>query len=215
MLALCLLGLVLAGERERSYDDLLAGLSSGRVHAVEIEGAMGGAGGLVHDERGGALVHLHWRDGWRREVTTVAQRTSPDEVDPRLSATDRSDRDAASVIGRVDSPLRERAPGVRLTWTAGPDGMTSTVWGWTVAGPWAGFAALLVGVLYVAVVAVGPEPALATRWAWTWPLMTPLAPLVVAAYVLVGARGSRRGSRRLTGGWALLLLLLVNHVSVG
>ncbi|OLT23438.1 hypothetical protein BJF81_11055 [Ornithinimicrobium sp. CNJ-824] len=68
----------------------------------------------------------------------------------------------------------------------------------------------VVGVLWLLVLAAGPEPRHATRFAWFWLALSPLVLLAVPAYLVLGARGAQEGRRRLTGGWAFLLTLVLN-----
>ena len=74
---------------------------------------------------------------------------------------------------------------------------------------------VVVGVLWLLVLAAGPEPRHATRFAWFWLAFSPLVLLAVPAYLVLGARGAQEGRRRLTGGWAFLLTLVLNGAQEG
>ena len=85
------------------------------------------------------------------------------------------------------------------------------------AGDWSvpGWPSLLIGPLWGAtllLVAGGPQPWRATRWAWFWNALA--GPFVgVGAYVLLGgplaAGQPTERTRRLTGGWGFLIAILV------
>ena len=72
---------------------------------------------------------------------------------------------------------------------------------------------LLLGWLAaLALLVTGPEPLRATRWAWCWLLIVPL--VGVPAFLLLsgptpGLPRPAPGRPRLTGGWALLLSLVL------
>lgn len=77
---------------------------------------------------------------------------------------------------------------------------------------WRVVSLLLTLVLLVA----GPDPSLATRWAWFWLGMA--VPVSWAVFLLAEpwfsrGRTGRVGIRRLTGGWALLLGLVIAGVA--
>ena len=76
-------------------------------------------------------------------------------------------------------------------------------------GTWLLHGTALLGTLLVLV--VGPQPRLATRWAWFWLMyLAPPAALVflVLEPVPLWRREANAGRKRLTGGWALLLALV-------
>ena len=54
----------------------------------------------------------------------------------------------------------------------------------------------------------GREPRFATRWAWFWLLcMGPLTPIMSILFLLQGMTARPEDRRRLTGGWAFLILM--------
>ena len=64
----------------------------------------------------------------------------------------------------------------------------------------------------------GPEPWRATRWAWAWALFF-TGPVGAGAFAVLagptpGLPGPKDANRRLSGGWAFLLLLLLSPVLV-
>lgn len=97
-------------------------------------------------------------------------------------------------------------------------GLTMSLFGSEVSG-WLAWGGLPVGVATLALLIAGPEPRLATRWAWFWlfGLDAPLGALVVLGYFILGGptfkfSGVCPGSGRLTGGWAFLLAVLSSGV---
>lgn len=193
---------VAAGSHEASWQDLQSGLAGGRVHEVRIEGAMGGASGLPAGEEGYTTVRLLWREGWQRRTTEVWQATDAGERPGQGY-----DEDKHTIVGRVDTALATQSPDVDFTWGERPRAWT-TLYGWQVVGSFAPWLSL-VPAGAVLVLASGPEPRLATRWAWFWLFCCHVGFLAILVYLLIGARGRLPGRRRLTGGWAALLALLL------
>lgn len=202
--------LVLTGTREASYADLQRGLQSGSVTQVRVEGALEqlpGAGDQVH---GVTTVRLVWEQGWETRGTTVRQASSQSVLDAQATGVPHS----GAVVGPIADELAIHSPDVEITY-ADPDRA------WTSWGPWrmaSGPVAVLpavVGVLWLLVLAAGPEPRHATRFAWFWLAFSPLVLLAVPAYLVLGARGAQEGRRRLTGGWAFLLTLVLNGAQEG
>jgi hypothetical protein len=200
---LVLLGtILLAGERPASYAELRAAVADGRVDEIRVEGGLDD-----HSEGiGGATVH--WQEGLRGRVTSVTETSS--RRDARSVGT------GASIIqGRVDDQLTELDPGLR---TSRSDGYAS----YNEIGPWRvpGWTSGAMVVLYLGALGLliaGPKPWRATRWAWLWLLGS--VPIVGAlAFLLLGGSTSvlppARPERRLTGGWAFLLAMVI-HAAAG
>lgn len=195
------------GTRETPFENLRNGLEAGTVQQVRIEGAMGGTDGLVHEERGYATVRLVWQDGPFRKVAEVRQAATSADI-PQATEQD----DLPLVVGRVDSFLRESAPGVRTTW-GDPPGSWAAMYGWQLYGGWAALIFLPM-LLPLLVIAYGPDPRGATAWAWFWLCLGPQAIVGIPAYLLWGAKGAVPGRRRLTGGWAFVLCLVLFNTQV-
>jgi len=200
---LVLLGTVLvAGERPASYAELRAAVADGQVDEIRVEG------GLDAQVEGAASATVHWRDGLMGRVTSVTEATS--RADARSSGMQ-----APILDGRVDDKLAELAPDLRSTrrtdWVA-----YNTIGPWRVP-QWTSAASV---VLYLGVLVLlvgGPKPWRATRWAWFWLLGS--VPFVGAlAFLLLGGSTSvlppARPERRLTGGWAFLLTMVI-HAAAG
>lgn len=79
---------------------------------------------------------------------------------------------------------------------------------WELPGNWFVLPFILLAG-FLLVLARGPQSRWATRWAWAWLSLTPVLVLVVPVYLIFGARPHLSGHRRLTGGWAFLLTLVI------
>jgi hypothetical protein len=112
------------------------------------------------------------------------------------------------------TPARVRAllrlqPGLSVRRAPWPSS-ESTVWGWSLPG-WMGLAVATLLLTSFGLLISGPQPWRATRWAWFWLILTPLG---VPAFLLLSGRtpllpDPRPTARRLTGGWAFLLSLVL------
>lgn len=203
LVAMCvvLLGTILvAGERPTSYAELRAAVADGRVDEIRVEG------GLSGQVLGAAGATVHWRDGLMGRVTSVTEATS--RRDARLAGMT-----GPVLEGRVDDKLTELDPGLRST-RSGDWSSYNEIGPWRVP-QWTSAASV---VLYLGVLCLlvgGPKPWRATRWAWFWLLGS--VPFVGAlAFLLLGGSTSvlppARPERRLTGGWAFLLTVVVASI---
>jgi hypothetical protein len=195
---LLLLGaMLIAGERTTSYDDLRAAVASGEVDEVRI------SGGLPESGDGFALTEVHWRSGVVDRVTVVVETSSRSEVRE-------SGLEAPVVVGHVDDRLTRLHPGLRVTRGGELTGY-SEVASWRVPS-WCGGVAVVVAIAAFVLLVIGPQPWRATRWAWFW-LLFVAPPLGLLTFLLLGGSTRcwppTRPSRRLTGGKAFLLLLVV------
>lgn len=190
---------LLTGTRPASLSDLQRGLASGEVTAVTLVGAL--EPGAV----GRTQVEILWHDGLLARYTTMQQ---------YRGVTDGQLRDDVTVASTdLAGELAAATPTGDLDVVAEPfHGVCSTaVHGWCVPAGTT-LAAVAWGMVAFVTLVAGPEPRRATRWAWFW-LLTGLGPGVLAAYLLVGL--PRAGAplqppgRRLTGGWAFLIGLLL------
>lgn len=172
---------------ERSVDDLLAALKSGHVSAISIDRP--GPGG---DSLG--TYRVDWSGQGRPafasyEYSTMEGSAQVDEGEAILRAAD-----AAGVPVTVTGPFTY------------PSGISFP------SGAWGALAGLAVLLLLIA----GPQPRLATKWAWFW-LGIAVTPLWLAFVVLEplpiwADRPQPAARRRLTGGWAFLLSLVLGAV---
>lgn len=168
-----------------SIDALRVDVSAGRTQQVQLAGSAAEPGVFLADS-------ATWRVGWRAwRVELPADR-------PLLQQ-------------ELTGLLRRGAPDLRVEQTH----LTSDsfvfgarVPGWVLVVSLPGFLGGLV-LLFA-----GPEPWRATRFAWFWLSWVPLAPL---AFLLLsgptrGVPPPRQQQRRFTGGWALLLSLILSGV---
>ena len=192
----------LVGERTSSWDDVQGLVASGEVEQVRVSGELPGQG------TGYALVEIHWRHGPLRYTAEVVQ------VRGRVSPGETAGLGAPVVRTSPANRLSALQPGLQVTRdqrlsSGGP------VLGWHVPGPVA-IAAFLLTLAGLGALVSGPEPWRATRWAWFWLLLTP--PVVSVVFLVLsgptaGVPRPRCPHRRLTGGWAFLLFLLLGGVS--
>jgi hypothetical protein len=183
---------VLVGERSASLADLRAGVASGEVTEVRLsEGLQPGSTGYV------TQVAV-WREGLLHHRTEGFVVTPG--YDAALDSTRVFDGDLADQL---------RADGVRVL-PQDAVSSASSVLGWRVPA-WVGLLLFAEWVATLFLLVGGPVPERATRWAWFWLLSGPFG---VLAFLLLsgpfpGVPRPRPGARRLTGGWAFLLGLLL------
>lgn len=193
---------LLTGTRPASLAHLQGELASGQVTAVTLVGEL--PPGVV----GSASVQIAWHDGLMPRYTEVKQVRE----DPVTFFSDTS-----GTTSFVSSDLTEELTGLtpsgelRVTTQEHRTGSGGELYGWRVP-TWTSFAAMawLLATLFTLV--SGPEPRWATRWAWFW-LFTGSLGLAMVPFTIFGLpRGGqpvRPRGRRLTGGWAFLIGLLL------
>ena len=193
---------LLLGSAPSSFADLRDGVLSSRVDEVHV------SGGLPPGATGYASVSMTWRDGGRNRFAEVVQVSDPTAASP-------SDVGARQVVtADVGETLRTLDPGVRVVAETMRD-TGQELAGWRVPG-WLPWAALVLWFAAVALLTNGAQPWWATRWAWFWALVSPAAAAAVAVplFLLVsgpppGVPESTSSGRRLTGGWAFIVIFLV------
>ncbi|MFX0539119.1 hypothetical protein ACQBAT_14345 [Ornithinimicrobium sp. Y1847] len=185
----------LVGERASTFDQLEGGLYRGDVSSVRIEGHTVRADGTPTPiEVGDVEYRLVWREGMVTEFTNVRQLVG----DPNQVSTARQ-----TFTEPIEDVLREANPAVRITY-AQPRTSWATIGNYEAPVVF-GLLPLATGLLWLIVLMNGPEPRLATRWAWFWITFSPIALVAAPAYLVIGAQGAKPGALRLTGGWAFLI----------
>ena len=193
---------LLVGQHPSTWNRLRGELASGNVTTVWV------GGGLPARATGTAQVQVRWHDGllWRTtQVLEVRGTHTP-------QGAGRGDGASVVVRGDVGARLAHLQPRLNVIHESYPSGMSGTVLGWEVPG-WTVLGTLLVWMASAALLAFHPRPWWrATRWAWFWLIM--LMPVGTLAFlVLAGPTplvpGPRNPVRRLTGGWAFLLTLIL------
>ncbi|CAN7589816.1 hypothetical protein LJR027_004151 [Terrabacter sp. LjRoot27] len=189
---------LLLGSAPSTFGDLRAGVMSGAVGEVHV------SGGLPSGATGYSTVSLSWREGGRNRFAEVVEVSDPTAASPsEVGAREVVTENVAETLRRLGDVHivtdTWRDPGQKLA-------------GWRVPGwlPGVGF------VLWLATVALasnGAQPWWATRWAWFWALFSPAAVVAVPLFLLVsgpppGVAETRPTGRRLTGGWAFILIFL-------
>ena len=209
MLRLVLAALVLLGLAAVPFDraekadlgKLYAAVSTGEVDEVQVIGELVRPGSSATSG-----LDIRWRQGRTPYVTEVLQARPDADLSDYTRRERRIERTKDDVVGE----LRARDHDVRVVtenWT----GSISTM---TVLGRgmpwWSGLMLLTVDLLALGLVIGGPQPERATRWAWFWLIWNPVGAL---AFLLLSGPTpglpAPRSRRRLGGGWALLIALLL------
>ena len=193
-----ILGLAQTAARpvERTTNDLFVALQDGRVNSITIEWP---SESLRDAESATGTFRVDWSGGLRPSYAYYTWASG--------------DGAATSDQGAL---IRDSAEefGVPVTVTGvgafGSSGTGGVVWfpGWPLLSVGAWFAALLLLI-------AGPQPRLATKWAWFW--LGSLPPLWLAFVILEplplwARRPMPVARRRLTGGWAFLLSRVLGSV---
>ena len=207
LLVLSLVVLVAAlvgGERAASVQELRDAAQAGRLSSVRV------SGDLPAGVTGEVVQQVRWRDGWRLHLTEV-RLVSPGRL-PGTAPGATGGGAALPVTTRdLGQAVRDWQPGVpvqrveRTGAQLSADVLGTTVHGWVVV-------LLLVQVLGTLAVLVGaPQPWWATRWAWFWLLSLPLGAtaFLLLSGPLPGRPQHAPASRRLRGGWALVIAVLL------
>lgn len=194
------------GMRAASLADLESAIAAGEVDEVRLVGELPGGA------TGSSTVRLMWQDGLFTRITEVVETVG---TGSEASPTSSSD----AVDGQVRDMLRafDRSGGLRLVVEERYDYGGTTWAGWWLPSKVA-IVAMGVWLVTVALLITGPEPRRATRWAWAWALLSPLAVVAVPLFLLVsgrwrGGQAASPGGRRLTGGWAFLLVYLLSSTN--
>ena len=208
LLACCGLAMAVTfgGERESSLAQLEADVRAGETQTVEVHGSS------VVGGRGYAVVDVVWRAGATLRHTQVVESVGG-------AGTRASERDGVSglVTGDVESHLAEVSPGIEVDRTDYRSGWSiDDLFGWQLHG-WVVPAIMVVGFASLLLLVSGPQPWRATKWAWFWLFVSAAAPVVIMLFLIIGgptrlSREPRPDARRLTGGWAFGLSLLLNAV---
>jgi hypothetical protein len=196
--AYVLVSTLVSGERDASWSRLSEQLGADQVGEVRVVGALLPADGTVS---GSSVVEIHWRDGLLMRRTVVEQ---------RIGAAGERLTEGHVVREPVADALRRLEPGLRIDYDDYRSGPTAPALGLTLHGPPAA-AAFVLAVATLLLLVGGPEPQRATRWAWFW-LFSAAPPLACPAYLLLGGLlkdHPEPTGRRLTGGWAFLVFLLL------
>lgn len=190
---------LLLGSAPSTFGDLRAGVMSGAVDEVHV------SGGLPSGATGYSTVSLTWREGGRNRFAEVVEVSDPTAASPsEVGAREVVTENVAETLRRLGDVHivtdTWRDPGQKLA-------------GWRVPG-WLPGVGFVLWLATVALVSNGAQPWWATRWAWFWALFSPAAVVAVPLFLLVsgpppGVSESASSGRRLTGGWAFILLTLV------
>lgn len=194
------LSLPLLGARESSYGELSAALASGRTMIVQVDWPLD----QVPTITGAGPVTLAWNDGGLNRVTTVCLNPGQGVSCPPTQTV---------VTGDLAEHLEALAPAGHVGITGDLQVAGGRIPGWQVPTPWllAGLSLTFLLLLYLA---HGPQPWWATRWAWFWLIFSPVMLVALPAFLFLcgpppGVTRSSHPGRRLTGGWAWLLMVVL------
>lgn len=188
---------------ERTTGHLLTELSDGTVESVSIERPPPDMHGLMS-------LRVEWtvssgRDGYAYYDVTVPEQPSragqPTTPGQPTTGLDRHDEGELILAAATTSPAR-----VQVT-TVEPLTLRPTL---VVNWP------AVVGLGALLVLVTGPQPRLATKWAWFW--LAAAVPVLGAVFLLLEPVPAWRRtpmtarSQRYTGGWAFLAALLLGSL---
>jgi len=191
------------GERTSSWGEVRSLVAAGKVDAVRVSGE------LVSRATGFSVVDVRWRHGWLRYTAQVVHVRGQRRGLGRAAA---ANHDAPVVRTSPSSRLTALQPGLEVTREQRRvDG--GQLFGFQVPSALA-IPAFLLFLAGLGLLMAGPRPWRATRWAWFWLLMPPVGIVVylVLSGPTPGIPGPRNPERRLTGGWAFLLSLVLTAV---
>jgi len=199
---------VVTGERGGRFDDLRQDLASGAVTQVTVRGA-----GVPDGAHGQATQTVVWRDRW----TIVRQDQVRVSVDRAQGASDGSFSgtvlDGESDLGAY---LRRSYPGLTVV-QENTGGSSTSALGFRDVPAFVGVGLLITTLAVLLLIITTAAPWRLTPWAWLWVWLL-LSPVAVPLYLLFAGPTPlvprpRDVDRRLTGGWALLLCLLIQPVA--
>lgn len=198
---LAIIATPLTGERASSWGEITGLVTAGEVDTVRVVGELPGRG------TGYSVVEVHWRHGLLRYTAEVVHVQGRGNGAPARAATDAT---TPRINEAPSSRLTELQPGLEVTREDHRSGAAGELLGWHVPPVVAMSAALLFFAGFGLLIA-GPQPWRATRWAWFWLLLPPVGSV---AFLLLsgptpGLPSPRNPRRRLTGGVAFLLSLLL------
>lgn len=190
------LATVLTGRLESTLADLESDVAAGRVTAIELQ--------VTHPSLPAdhGYVIVTWKDGVVPRYLEVDQVTS---LDPPSGYDD----DQTRVRGPIAEHLDALAPGELNVTIGEAPGAWGTAMGWRMPF-WIGIGVLLWTFALLGHLVGGPQPRHATKWAWFWLFTSAVGPVAVVVYLVSGLkREPAPHERRLTGGWAFLLSILI------
>ncbi|HHU40092.1 MAG TPA: hypothetical protein GXZ45_12535 [Propionibacterium sp.] len=193
------IGIVTLGVRPASFTELVRALGTGTVAEVTV------VGGLHAGATGTARAEIHWHDGVLPRWTEVQQEVPDEDVITHTTS------EVPIITGSLTDRLQEYSPQpITITEVDHRGGPTWYLAGWRVPA-WLGIAGIVSGLLTLGLLIGGPEPLMATRWAWFWAITSVVAVVTIPVFLLWGM--PRTGAieqpytkqGRLTGGWSFLL----------
>lgn len=189
-------------ERSATLQDLYRGVEARRIGEVRV------TGGLEPGSDGYSVQEVRWRERGLPRLAELVVGTEG-EVVPGDIEGERTGDDVAAEVHRRDAAVFVSHEPFR-------SGLSGELLGRRLPG-WIVLVLLAHTFASLLLLVVGPKPWRATRWAWFWLSLPPFMPTV---FLLLsgpspGIPAPRSDRRRMTGGWALLLSLLIAAVLPG
>lgn len=189
--------LVTTGVRPATYGDLLGDVASSKVSEVQVLGP--------DTPSAGDRIELRWS-----VLADVLDQYAVVQISDDRGYDAWQESVFVTSANPIDT-LRDINPSISITPGSLVGDSSFSFMDWRVPGP----VALLAMMTWLAVLLLlvgGPEPWRATRWAWGWCVLVG-GPLGCVAYLLLGGPlgvlRPRDLRRRLTGGWAFLIVLVL------
>lgn len=199
--AVVAIAILALGNRPASFFELTKDIQDGKVTQVTVVNALPpGATGYTQAE-------IHWHDGVTPRYTPVLHVVPSDET----GVTTYQGPAREQITGDIGARLNEySSQPLTVTRAADSSAGTSVVVGWQVPN-WVGILAIVASLGTIALLVFGPQPLMATKWAWFWALASVVGFAATPIFLLWGIPRtgaieqpySKQG--RLTGGWAFLL----------
>ena len=195
------------GERPATISDLVDAVDSGAVSTVDV------AGGLEAGASGWSTQHVRWRQGifaQHAEILYASPGYEQEAADSNPASASVTSTDVATLIRERDADVQVQVSDVRRASAA-------TVMRWEVPS-WVLFVVLWGLVVTLWLIVNGPEPWRATRWGWAWATLL-TGPVGAMAFAVLSGPTARlptpkAHARRLTGGWSLILMVLLSSAAV-
>ncbi len=193
---------VTIGSRTSHLSDLESELSTGSVTSVRI------TPGMPSGAEGANTQSVFWRDGLLNHRADVVM------ITPGSNSSASSFDDTVAIRSGYDiaEQIADQQPRVQISRV--PEILSyAEAFGFQLP-MWMAWFTLVGAAGTFLVLVAGPEPWHATRWAWFWIMSTGIGPplFLILSGPTPPLPAPRHRHRRLTGGWAFVIALLIQAV---